>query len=145
MKKVIDVSGAKIKLIKKIAEKGDSFVYLDPPYYPVPKTKGGKISLNNLYNGHFSPTDFLKLKARCDELTKSGIPFILHNSNCEFIRILFENYPVVEIDETHALEKSIKGRKNYKVKCVIITNFESKDDFMGKITEMNNMVADNEK
>ena len=140
MRKVVDVSGGKMKLIKEIAGKEDTFIFLDPPYYPVPN-KSGKISLNNLYNGHFSPLDFLKLKLHCDHYTREGIPWILTNSDCEFIRLLFKDYPIISTKENHELKKAEKGETDYKANCVIITNMEEKEDFMDKIGELNGMMA----
>jgi len=136
MKKVINVSGAKIEMLKDLTKKKhDCYMYLDPPYYPTAKTKNGKIIPYKLYNGNdWIPVDFLKLKLRCDELTMAGIPFILSNSDCEFIRILFKDYPIVEVKEPRGMKK---GFKKPKETCLLITNFERKDDFMEKIKELN--------
>lgn len=134
--KVVNVSGEDIKMISDMAScKKDLFVYLDPPYYPVCKTKSGKIAPYKLYNGDFLPVDFLKLKMRCDDLTKNNIPFILSNSDCEFIKILFKDYVVVEIDEPRGL----KGKKHPKERCLIITNFRDKEHFMESIKKMNDL------
>ena len=144
MSKVIDVSGQKIEIIKDLASKEKkTFVYLDPPYYPVAKTKDGKISPYKLYNGYdFVPVDFLNLKLRCDELTIAGIPFVLHNSDCEFIRVLFKDYPMIEINETRVL-KSGKGKGSRPPdNCLIITNFKQKKDFMNSMTQMNKLMEE---
>lgn len=136
MGKVIDVSGEKIEIIKENIEE-NSFVYLDPPYYPMPKENGKGLSLNQMYGSSFTPNDFLILKERCDELTKNNIPFILHNSNCEFIRRLFKDYPIIEVNEKQNMKRSSKKCDGDKARCVIITNYECKDDFMKQINFMN--------
>lgn len=134
MKEVIDVSGVKVKLIKRIANNKNCFIYLDPPYYPVPKIKGGKVSPYRLYNGYdFLPVDFLKLKLRCDDLTKQGIPFILSNSDCEFIRILFKEYVIIEVEESRGIKKENNKKQRPKESCLMITNFKHKKDFMETI------------
>lgn len=139
--KVINVTGSTPKMLDKvIRNKKDYFMYLDPPYYPTAKTKDGKVTPYKLYNGNdWVPVDFLKLKLRCDELTSMGIPFILSNSNCEFIRILFRDYVIVEVDESRGMKKEDNNKKRTSETCLIITNFERKDDFMMKIKEMNNI------
>ena len=138
MKKVINVSGEKVEIIKKLAKgKGSYFMYLDPPYYPVnPKNP------YNLYSAgcNYSPTEFLKLKLRCDELTKAKIPFLMNMSDVEFMRILFKDYIIVDINEPRCL-KNKKGTKTPKEKCLIITNFERKEDFMDGIDQMNKIVT----
>ncbi len=135
--RVIDVTGQKVEMIRDLTKKyANTFIYFDPPYYPVAKTKDGKISPYTLYNGNdFLPIDFLKLKERCDDLTKRGLPFILNNSDCEFIRFLFREYIIVEVDEPRGL-KTGKGKKP-KERCLIITNFKQKKDFMKSISQMN--------
>ena len=137
MVNVIEVTNKKVEMIAEITKKDSkAFVYLDPPYYPVAKTKTGKISPYKLYNGtDFLPIDFLKLKERCDDLTKSGIPFILSNSDCEFIRFLFKEYIIVDIEEPRGLKIE---RKHPKENCLIITNFRDKKYFMDAISQMNN-------
>ena len=143
-KKVIDVRGQKVEIIKDLM-KNDSgaLVYLDPPYYPIAKTKDGKISPYKLYNGtDYTPVDFLKLKIRCDELTQLGIPFILSNSDCEFIRILFKDYPVVAIMESRVMQKGKGKGSRPGVMCLMITNFKQKKDFMGGMKVLNNAIKE---
>lgn len=135
MKKVINVRGAPIEIIKDLTKKKDCFIYLDPPYYPTRKNKYGKITPYTLYNSNYTPVDFLKLKIRCDELTNAKIPFILSSSDCEFIRILFKDYVIVEIKEPRGMKPSKGKGSKPKEKCLIITNFKNKTDFLGKIKE----------
>ncbi len=133
MKKVINITGEKVEIIKKKAKKEtNAFVYLDPPYYPV-KGKNGKININKLYNGDFTPTDLLKLKLRCDGLTREKIPFVLSNSNCEFVRLLFRNYNLVNISEPRGMKQGKGKGSRPPEKCLIITNFENKKDLIGAI------------
>ncbi len=137
MKEVIDVSGQKVKIINNLIKQSNkAFVYLDPPYYPLTKC------VNKLYNSDFLPIDFLRLKERCDNLTKTRIPFILHNSNCEFIRILFKDYIIIEIDEARVIKQGKGKGSRPSEKCLIITNFKQKKDFMGGINQMNNLMKE---
>ena len=77
--------------------------------------------------------DFLKLKLRCDELTANGIPFILSNSDCEFIKVLFKDYIFVEINESRSMKKGKGKESRPSERCWIITNFKQKKDFMNGI------------
>lgn len=135
LKSVIRTSGCKVRILKKIVGQSDSFVFLDPPYYPVMKKNGKPVAMNKLYNisGGFTPLDFLKLKMRCDELTFKGIPFLFSNSDCEFIRILFKDYPIISVEEPHEMKKAKNSDGKFTAKCVMITNFEKKEDFMGAV------------
>ncbi len=141
MSEVIDIGGMNIKkiaqLFSKRKDKGDNFVYLDPPYYPVAKTKGGKVSPYKLYNNEFSPVDFLKLKLHCDDLTLKGIPFVLSNSDCEFIRILFKDYVVVGILEPRGMKQGKGKGSRVAENCLLITNFKNKKDFMRNLKNFN--------
>ncbi len=140
MQKVINVSGEKISIIKDLAKiDNKAFVYLDPPYYPVAKTKDGKVSPYKLYNNDYKPVDFLKLKLRCDELTIAGIPFVLSNSNCEFIRTLFKDYPIIDINELRVMKQGNGKGSRPAESCLLITNFKKKKYFMDSIKELNNL------
>ena len=138
MSKVISVSGAKVEVIKDLTKNDNkAFVYLDPPYYLITK------NVNKLYGQDFKPVNFLKLRERCDELTVRGIPFVLTNSDCEFIRVLFRDYPIVGIKEPRVMGQGKGKGSRPKVKCLIITNFKNKKDFMGSINQMNNLMEKN--
>jgi len=136
--KTINVTGQKVEMIQDLMKNDTkALIYLDPPYYPTAKTKDGKISPYKLYNGDYLPVDFLKLKLRCDELTASEIPFVLSNSASEFIRVLFKDYIIVDIDEVRAMQQG-KGKGSRPPKnCLLITNFRQKKDFMNGIVQMN--------
>ncbi len=142
--KTINVSGQKVEMIKDLAKTRKDekpFVYLDPSYYPTAKTKDGKISPYRLYNGNdYLPADFLKLKLRCDELTEAGIPFVLSNSDCDFIRILFKDYIIVDVNEVRAMKQGKGKGSRPSENCLLITNFRQKKDFMDGVNNMNKLM-----
>lgn len=146
MSDVIDVSGQKIEIIKDLTDtrkEEKPFVYLDPPYYPTAKNKDGKISPYRLYNGSdYTPVDFLKLKLRCDDLTQAGIPFVLSNSDCEFIRVLFKDYIIVDIKEARGMKKGNGKGSRPGENCLIITNFKQKEYFMESVNKMNSIIEE---
>ncbi len=134
MKEVVSVSGVPVKdIVAHLKKDGsfdkDVFMYLDPPYYPVTK------NITRLYNGDYTPVDFLKLKLRCDELTINKIPFVLSNSDCEFIRVLFRDYPIVELNEPRGMKSGIGKGSRPPEKCLLITNFKNPDDLMKSIKD----------
>ncbi len=136
-KKVIDVSGKKVKIIKNLIKNhSNAFIYLDPPYYPISTRKDGKISPYKLYNAtDYLPSDFLKLKERCDDLTHNGIPFVLSNSDCEFIRFLFRDYNLVEVRETQSVKTSKGKGSRPTTGGLLITNFRDKKYLMKLVKE----------
>lgn len=138
----MNVSGQKVEMIQDLMKNdSNALIYLDPPYYPTAKTKDGKIFPYKLYTGNdYLPVDFLKLKLRCDELTASGIPFILTNSDCEFIRILFKDYIIVDNIEPRVMQQGKGKGSRPPINCLIITNFRQKKDFMKGINNMNKLM-----
>jgi len=144
MTEVIDVSGMKVEVMKDLSKNHtDTFVFLDPPYCPTAKTKTGKISPYRLYNAtDFLPVDFLRLKSRCDELTASNIPFILCNSDCEFIRVLFQDYILIEVNEARVMQSGKGKGSRPAAKCLFITNFKQKKYFMKGADTMNKLMED---
>lgn len=69
------------------AKKGD-FAYLDPPY-------DGTFS-NYIPGGWVSKNQIL-LKKVCDLLDQAGVKFMLSNSDNEFVRGLYSNYRMIEM------------------------------------------------
>lgn len=127
MREVIDVRGVDVKEIVKLAAKDDSFVFLDPPYYIKKKNQ------NKMHDIEFTPADLLKLKLHCDELTIASIPFLLCNSDCEFVRVLFKDYNIAEVAEPRGIKPGKGKGSRPPEKCVLITNFKKKEDLIDSI------------
>jgi DNA adenine methylase len=90
-----------------------SLVYLDPPYDPDEdiKTDGFVAYQKDGWGRH----DTERLKSICDDLTAKGCKIILSNNDTAFIRELFKDYKIHDID----VHRSI----NRKSREVIITNY----------------------
>lgn len=95
-----------------------SLVYLDPPYDPDEdiKTNGFVAYQKDGWGRH----DTEKLKSICDDLTARGCNIILSNNDTAFIRELFKDYKIHNIDVRRSINRNGDNRKG---KEVIITNY----------------------
>lgn len=112
----IEIKNLDFEKLLKLAQPGD-FVYLDPPYDPLTDTS----SFVSYSKDGFTKDDQTRLKECCDLLTKKGVKFLLSNSSTEFIKELYKDYTIIEVDANRNISASVKGRE--KVKEVLIKNF----------------------
>lgn len=89
-------------------------VYLDPPYEPVSKTS----CFNAYHGGRFDQDAQRRLKAVMVELLNRGAAVLQSNSDCEFIRDLYEGFQLVEIQADRKINS--KGGSRGKVKELLI-------------------------
>jgi DNA adenine methylase len=80
--------------IKK-AKRGD-FIYFDPPYYPLTSTA----NFTKYAKGDFTPDNQKELASVFKRLDKKGCFVMLSNSNTDFIKDLYKDYPLIEIEAT---------------------------------------------
>ena len=73
----------------------DSFVYLDPPYMPISQTS----SFTGYTAAGFGEIQHAELKKQCDLLNRRGIRFLLSNSNSEFVKKLYREYTIEEVEK----------------------------------------------
>ncbi len=105
------------KDVCKMAKKGD-LVYLDPPYYPISKTA----SFTKYTKYDFSENDQIELSKIFRELDRKGCYVILSNSNTEFIKNLYKEYIIKELEVNRAINSKATERKKKKIE-VLIKNF----------------------
>ncbi len=105
------------KDICNLAKKGD-FIYLDPPYYPISKTSS--FTKYNKYD--FTEKDQIQLSKVFKELDKKGCYVMLSNSNTDFIKNLYKNFNIKEIEASRAINCKGDRRKKAKVE-VLIKNY----------------------
>lgn len=85
----------------------DALFYLDPPYYETEK----------YYSDRFVLEDHERLKAALDDIKGK---FVLSYNDCAYIRELYKNYSIIEVDRLHNLvQKKVKPR----YRELIIKNF----------------------
>lgn len=96
----------------------DSFVYFDPPYYP--------LSDSSSFTGYtldgFSKDDQIRLKKLCDKLTERGIKFLLSNSSAPFILDLYKDYKIEMVGATRSINSA--GDKRGEIEEVLVRNYE---------------------
>ncbi|ADK16146.1 Modification methylase DpnIIA [Clostridium ljungdahlii DSM 13528] len=93
----------------KVYDKEDALVYLDPPYY----------GTERYYQNKFSKGDHIRLS---DYLKNVKGKFILSYNDCEFIRDLYKNFNIDEVQRNHNLVGKYSGR-NHKYSELIIRNY----------------------
>jgi len=98
--------------------KKDSFIYFDPPYYPLSDTSA--------FTGYtldgFDKEEQERLKLPCDKLDKKGCKFLLSNSAAPFILDLYKNYNI----ETVQVNRNINsiGSKRGKIAELLVRNYD---------------------
>lgn len=93
------------------------FVYLDPPYDPVSKTS----DFTSYGKDKFDRKDQNRLKTILDELTKKNVRWLLSNSSTDFIKELYKDYTIVEIEAKRSINSDATKRNS--IKEVLIKNF----------------------
>lgn len=104
----IDINNNYNNIFERINK--DTITYIDPPYYD-------KFS-NRIYFSKYNEMEYIKLKQFNDILTKNGYIFIKSNCDSIFIRNLYNNYNIEQIDI------NTKMKKNTIRKELLITNFD---------------------
>jgi DNA adenine methylase len=92
------------------------FVYLDPPYHRL----GGYSDFNRYTSGKFREIDHLRLRNVCVELNRRGVRFLQSNSSTEYIRELYKDFHVSEINNRREINLNSKDRE---IKELVIKNF----------------------
>ena len=95
------------------AGEGD-FVYCDPPYEPVSKTS----KFNQYQAGGFSQERQAYLKWVCLRAAERGAKVLISNSDAPFIRELYADCTVIEIEAARSVNSD--GTKRGKVKELLI-------------------------
>lgn len=112
-------SGDYKDILKKIRANTKSFVYLDPPYYPLSSSS----SFTGYTDNGFGEEQQIELKKECDKLNKKGIRFLLSNSSCEFIEELYKHdYNIKVIKAKRVLNSD--GNKRGEIDEVLISNYD---------------------
>jgi DNA adenine methylase len=114
----IKVSDYKEMLLEN-AKEGD-FIYLDPPYSPTSSTA----YFTNYTHTGFDNQDQKQLLDVFRKLDDKGCKILLSNSDTQFIRELYSNFAIVEVDTLRAI--NCKGSKRAGHKELIICNYSNR-------------------
>ena len=99
------------------AKTDQDFVYFDPPYYPLSNTS--QFTSYSRYN--FNEEDQFRLRDVFAELASRGVKVMLSNSDCPFIRELYEEFPIHEVSAARSINS--KGTHRGKISEVVVTSY----------------------
>jgi DNA adenine methylase len=93
------------------------FVYFDPPYHP--------ISLTSCFTGYsrhsFGVAEQVRLRDTALTLAERGVKVMLSNSDCEFIRDLYQEFNLHSISASRAINS--KSQNRGKIAEVLVTSY----------------------
>jgi DNA adenine methylase len=99
------------------AETGRDFVYFDPPYHPISATSS--FTAYNRYSFH--PHDQIRLRDTFAELARRGVKVMLSNSDCPFIRDLYQDFNIQIVSAARAINSN--AQKRGKINELLITSY----------------------
>jgi DNA adenine methylase len=92
------------------------FVYFDPPYHPLSTT-----SNFTGYSRHsFTAADQERLRDVFVKLANRGVKVMLSNSDCPFVRELYQDFPIHTISASRAINSN--AQKRGKITEVLVTS-----------------------
>ncbi len=97
------------------------FVYFDPPYVPISAT-----SNFTGYNRHaFKTEDHIRLRDTFAALAQRGVKVMLSNSDCPFVRDLYQAFHIRTISAARAINSNAARRG--KITELLITSYATPD------------------
>ncbi|MEM9815657.1 MAG: DNA adenine methylase [Cyanobacteria bacterium P01_D01_bin.6] len=93
------------------------FVYFDPPYHPISATS----SFTGYNRYGFRSQDQERLQQTFSALARRGVKVMLSNSDCEFIRDLYQDFHISEIQASRAINSN--ARRRGKITELVITSY----------------------
>lgn len=95
-----------------------AFVYLDPPYDPVSKSS----NFTGYVEGGFGSDQQERLRDICIKLDQKGVNFLLSNSATHFIKDLYKDFEIIEVDAKRYINSVASKRGS--VSEVLVRNYE---------------------
>ncbi|MBW4690537.1 MAG: DNA adenine methylase [Lyngbya sp. HA4199-MV5] len=99
------------------ATNSQDFVYLDPPYHPISATS--KFTAYNRYA--FTEADQIRLRDTFVKLAERGVNVMLSNSDCSFVRDLYQDFTINTIVASRAINSN--AEKRGKITEVLVTSY----------------------
>ncbi len=103
--------------ILDVAGSAQDFVYFDPPYHPISATS----DFTAYSRGAFTADDQTQLAQVFAELANRGVQVMLSNSDCPFIRDLYQNFNIYSIQAARAINSN--PQKRGKITEVLVTSW----------------------
>lgn len=110
---------ASFEEILEHAGKGD-FIYFDPPYHPLSSTS----NFTNYTRGSFSGADQQRLGEVFEKLSRKGCLLMLSNSDCQFIRDIYDGFKIHTVSALRAINCKAAGRG--RISELVVTNYKSR-------------------
>ena len=101
------------------AHGNQDFVYFDPPYHPISATSS--FTSYNRYG--FNAEDQKRLQQTFARLAKRGVNVMLSNSDCPFIRHLYQDFHIHAVQASRAINS--KAQRRGKIAELVITSYPS--------------------
>lgn len=99
------------------AQSDRDFVYFDPPYHPISATS----SFTGYNRYGFRAADQERLRQTFAQLAQRGVKVMLSNSDCAFIRQLYQDFHIHQIQASRAINSNAKRRG--KISELVITSY----------------------
>ena len=112
-----DILGEPFTAILQRAQTRDDFVYFDPPYHPISATSN--FTGYNRYG--FNAEDQARLQQTFACLAERGVKVMLSNSDCPFIRDLYQDFYMHPIQASRAINSNAQRRG--KISELLITSY----------------------
>lgn len=110
--KTVQFQNTDFALVVKDAKPGD-VIFLDPPY-----DQDEAISSEGFVSYQkegWTKQDTIRLKELCDELSQRGCKVVISNNDTEFVRNLFKNYKIKDIEVKRSINRDGDKRKGREV------------------------------
>ncbi|BAT55101.1 DNA adenine methylase [Nostoc sp. NIES-3756] len=114
-----DIKQADFTAVLNFATSSEDFVFFDPPYYPISST-----SYFTSYSQYsFGEKDHERLRNTCAELAIRGVKVVVCNSDCEFIKELYQEigFKIHFIEAARSINSNTKKRG--MIKELLITSY----------------------
>jgi DNA adenine methylase len=112
-----DIRVQSFEAILDHAKTAHDFVYFDPPYHPISST-----SDFTSYSRHrFDQDNQRQLRDTFLELAQRGVKVMLSNSDCAFVRELYQDFYIHPIEATRAI--NCNARRRGKIMEVLVTSY----------------------
>ena len=108
---------APFQKVRSFANK-NSFVYFDPPYYPLSATS----SFTDYYSSGFGKEDHSQLKVVAEQLNAKECKVMISNSNVPFIRNLYFDWTVKRVTATRFL--NCNAEKRGEISELVVRNYD---------------------
>lgn len=103
-------------LVDRVIKPSD-FVYFDPPYYPLSATS----KFTSYNRDAFTEDDHIRLRDVFATLAHRGVPVMLSNSDCPFVRELYDGFNIHTVSAIRAI--NVNTQRRGKITEVLVTSY----------------------